>query len=148
MLIEDAMTGRALFQELRQDCISRRLSLPANTFIAIRPLLDKETRFDAQTAKIVKGRVRFPGKADWLTVLWEEFRAFPKGRHDDQVDSVAQFLEWMGSRPGEGATIQAGNGGIHRRPLRPIRRPPPPRLKMPRSLNRPGSEHGEDPDQL
>ena len=97
--------------------------MPVNTFVAIRPLHDKETRFDAQTAKIVEGRVRFPEKADWLAVLWEEFRAFPKGRHDDQVDSVAQFLEWMGSRPGEGATIQAGNGGIHRRAQRIIRLP-------------------------
>jgi hypothetical protein len=27
-----------------------------------------------------------------------ELMAFPNGRHDDQVDSVAQFLDWMSLR--------------------------------------------------
>jgi len=39
-------------------------------------------------------------KARWLESQWmEAFRrevsAFPNGRHDDQVDSMVQFLEWI-----------------------------------------------------
>ena len=35
-----------------------------------------------------------PGKLRVLT----ELLAFPKGRHDDQVDSVSQFLKWASER--------------------------------------------------
>lgn len=121
VLIEDAAAGRPLVQELRQDQVNRRLSIPYNTFIARVARLDKETRLDAQTARIQEGRVLFPTRAPWLAEFWNEFRAFPKGRHDDQVDSVSQFLEWVGSREGESSALQAGNGGVHGRPLRILR---------------------------
>ena len=36
-----------------------------------------------------------------------ELTAFPKGRHDDQVDSTAQMLDWF-KRAGSGPTSNAG----------------------------------------
>jgi predicted phage terminase large subunit-like protein len=132
VLIEKAMSGHALYSDLRQDCFSGRLAMPVNVFQPVVPVHDKETRFDAQTAKIQEGRVKFPAKADWLADFWQEFRAFPMGRYDDQVDSVSQFLNWMGSRRGESTAVQATNGGVHARPLRVCRQPTVIRHTLPR----------------
>jgi predicted phage terminase large subunit-like protein len=48
----------------------------------------------AQSAKIEAGHVHFPKQAEWLDNLLSELLAFPYGRHDDQVDSMSQFLKW------------------------------------------------------
>jgi hypothetical protein len=39
-----------------------------------------------------------PREASWLGPFRHELMAFPNGRNDDQVDSVAQFLDWMSLR--------------------------------------------------
>jgi phage terminase large subunit-like protein len=39
-----------------------------------------------------------PREASWLGPFRHELMAFPNGRHDDLVDSVAQFLDWMSLR--------------------------------------------------
>src|SRR5262245_51074598 len=64
-------------------------------------------RMHAQTAIIENGLVRLPETAPWLAQYLHELTAFPKGRHDDQVDSTAQFLDWFkrGSRPSSNAGI-------------------------------------------
>ena len=36
--------------------------------------------------------------APWLACFMNELLAFPNGRHDDQVDSVSQFLKWEWNR--------------------------------------------------
>jgi hypothetical protein len=51
---------------------------------------------EAQTAKIEAGHVHLPSYADWIDTLLHELLAFPGGKHDDQVDSVSQFLKWIG----------------------------------------------------
>ena len=33
--------------------------------------------------------------APWLGEFLTELLSFPNGRHDDQVDSVSQFLRWL-----------------------------------------------------
>jgi predicted phage terminase large subunit-like protein len=48
----------------------------------------------AQSAKIEAGHVLLPQEAAWLDAFLLELLAFPNGRHDDQVDSVSQFLNW------------------------------------------------------
>ncbi len=55
-------------------------------------------RMEAQTPKIEAGQVFLPKDAPWLGVFLDELLAFPKGRHDDQVDSVSQFLKWAGKK--------------------------------------------------
>jgi len=52
----------------------------------------------AQSAKIEAGHVHLPRGADWLDDFLLEMLAFPHGRHDDQVDSVSQYLKWAATR--------------------------------------------------
>jgi predicted phage terminase large subunit-like protein len=44
-------------------------------------------RMHAQTAMIENGFVRLPKEAAWLAEYLHELTAFPRGKHDDQVDS-------------------------------------------------------------
>jgi hypothetical protein len=52
-------------------------------------------RLHAQTAIIENGFVHIPETAAWLAEYLHEMTVFPKGKHDDQVDSTAQFLDWF-----------------------------------------------------
>ena len=52
-------------------------------------------RLHAQTAIIENGFVHLPETAPWLAEYLHEMTVFPKGKHDDQVDSTAQFLDWF-----------------------------------------------------
>ena len=47
---------------------------------------------EIQSAKFANGQVLFPKEAPWLRDLEAELFAFPRGRHDDQVDSISQAL--------------------------------------------------------
>jgi predicted phage terminase large subunit-like protein len=58
------------------------------------PRTDKITRLEAETPRIEAGHMLLPGEAPWLGDFLAELLAFPNGRHDDQVDSVSQFLHW------------------------------------------------------
>ena len=92
VLIEDTMTGKALRQVLRQEGTVRPLPW--------RPKIDKVTRMEQQTPKIEAGQVFLPKDAPWLHEFKVEMMAFPNGKHDDQVDSLSQFLSWIGNRQG------------------------------------------------
>jgi phage terminase large subunit-like protein len=45
-------------------------------------------------AEIEAGHVHLPETAPWLGEFLSELLAFPNGRHDDQFDSLSQFLLW------------------------------------------------------
>jgi hypothetical protein len=79
---------------LRQD-LPPNLSSP---IIGIKPEGSKVERMVAQSAKIESGYVHLLRHADWLDAFLLELLAFPSGRHDDQVDSVSQFLKWAAAR--------------------------------------------------
>ena len=64
-----------------------------------------ETRMVAESARIEAGHVVLPRDAPWLGEFLNELMAFPNGRHDDQVDSVSQFLSWAWRHAGRGARI-------------------------------------------
>jgi predicted phage terminase large subunit-like protein len=86
ILIEEASTGIALEQELRQ----------ARTF-AVRPIpveRDKMGRLYVQQAKFEAGLVLFPRAAPFLAALEAELLTFPQGKTDDQVDSISQALAY------------------------------------------------------
>src|SRR5258705_81245 len=86
VLIEEASTGIALAQELRQ----------GGTF-AVRPIpveRDKIGRLYVQQAKFEAGLVLFPRAAPFLAALEAELLTFPQGRTDDQVDSISQALAY------------------------------------------------------
>jgi predicted phage terminase large subunit-like protein len=93
ILIEDAGVSMALLQDLQRDT-------PAGMVrpIGQKPEGSKADRMIAQSAKIEAGHVHLPKEADWLDSFLLELLAFPYGRHDDQVDSVSQFLKWAAMR--------------------------------------------------
>jgi predicted phage terminase large subunit-like protein len=98
VLIEDKASGTQLIQELVAE------GLYAVT--RYQPLSDKVTRMHAQTAMIENGFVHLPDAAPWLAQYLHELTSFPKGRHDDQVDSTAQMLDWF--KRGSGPSSDAG----------------------------------------
>jgi predicted phage terminase large subunit-like protein len=89
ILIEDAGPGMNLLQDLRATT-PEGMTGP----IGIKPEGSKIDRMAAQAAKIEAGHVHLPNGAPWLAELLTELLSFPNGRHDDQVDSVSQFLRW------------------------------------------------------
>ncbi len=66
--------------------------------IGFNPQGDKVTRLHAQSAVIEQGRVHLPERAPWLDAFLSELAQFPQGKHDDQVDSMSQFLTWIAAR--------------------------------------------------
>lgn len=89
VLIEDKASGTQLIQELGQE---RMLNVRAYQPAAG---LDKQMRMHAQTGAIENGLVLLPEQAEWLDAYIHELTTFPKGKHDDQVDSTSQALHWI-----------------------------------------------------
>jgi predicted phage terminase large subunit-like protein len=86
VLIEDKASGTQLIQELITDgCYG---------VTPYQPTCDKIMRVHAQTA-MIENFVYIPEAAPWLAEYLHELMVFPNGKHDDQVDSTAQFLDWF-----------------------------------------------------
>ena len=95
VLIEDKASGTQLIQELIAD--------GCHGVTRYQPECEKITRLHAQTAMIENGFVHIPESASWLAEYLHEMTVFPNGKHDDQVDSTAQFLDWFKKPfPGQG----------------------------------------------
>lgn len=90
VLIEDIGAG----QSLGQDLIKERPPYCSNPTL-IKPKIDKVTRAAQHSATFEAGRVHLPAAAPWLDDLMLELMQFPGARHDDQVDSITQFLNWQ-----------------------------------------------------
>ena len=90
VLIEHSSSGIPLIQDLKRNS---RLNV-----LGIKPDLDKTTRLLLSTPPIEAGRVFVPQDAPWLAEFRRELTMFPNGKHDDQADSVSQFLTWF-NRP-------------------------------------------------
>jgi len=87
VLIEDKASGTQLIQELIAD--------GCHGVTRYQPDCEKIMRLHAQTAIIENGFVHIPETAPWVAEYLHEMSVFPKGKHDDQVDSTAQFLDWF-----------------------------------------------------
>ena len=95
VLIEDKASGTQLIQELIAD--------GCHGVTRYQPECDKIMRMHAQTGMIENGFVHIPETAPWLAEYLHEMTVFPKGKHDDQVDSTAQLLDWFKKPfPGQG----------------------------------------------
>lgn len=99
VLIEKAGLGLNLVQELRAESPD---GFPKP--IGIKPEGNKITRMQAATPRIEAGHVILPRDAPWLDTFLHELLAFPNGKHDDQVDSVSQFLHWARKRAAPNAS--------------------------------------------
>lgn len=87
VLIEDASTGVALAPDLRP-----LLRSPVKLVSIHR---DKIVRLYVQEVKFERGLVLFPRGASFLPELEAELLAFPRGKNDDQVDSLSQALDYQ-----------------------------------------------------
>lgn len=90
VLIEDAASGVGLIQNLR-----RKTRLPVKP---VRPEGDKVARANALAPTVEAGRVLIPARAPWLADFLDEMSAFPRGTHDDVVDSTTQALLYLTGR--------------------------------------------------
>jgi predicted phage terminase large subunit-like protein len=104
VLIEDKASGTQLIQELAAEGL--------HAVTRYQPQSDKVMRMHAQTAMIENGFVHVPKAAPWLASYLHEMTTFPNGRHDDQVDSTAQMLDWF--KRGSGPTSNAGIYELYR----------------------------------
>ena len=122
VLIEDKASGTQLIQELIAD--------GCHGVTRYEPKCDKIMRLHAQTGVIENGFVYIPETAPWLAEYLHEMTVFPKGKHDDQVDSTAQFLDWF-KRPFPGQTAyelarMLAEEAEQRRKMKPQGAPPNP----------------------
>jgi predicted phage terminase large subunit-like protein len=129
VLIEDKASGTQLIQELIRE------GLYAVT--RYQPQTDKIMRMHAQTAMIENGFVHLPATAPWLAPYLHELTVFPQGKHDDQVDSTAQLLDWY--KRASGPSSNAGIFELYRQRAEELRRGQMPgpqvRLRAPRGVS-------------
>jgi len=87
ILIEDKASGTQLLQELIGDGVYGATRYASNAG-------DKIMRLNSVTSVIENGFVYLPAEADWLPEYLHELTTFPGSKHDDQVDSTSQALDW------------------------------------------------------
>lgn len=101
VLIEEQASGISFVQMAKQAGVQGVLGL--------KPRGDKETRMRNASPKIEGGSLILPRTAPWLDDFLLEFLAFPRGRHDDQMDALAQLLNWRINQ--EGSEFEWDFGG-------------------------------------
>ena len=86
VIVEGIGGGLPLFQELHSNhgLIVGRFS----------KLEDKVVRMETEALAIEQGHVYIPAAHEWLETFRDEVVSFPMGQHDDQIDSMSQFLRW------------------------------------------------------
>lgn len=108
LLIEQQTMGLPLIRELR-----RRYQFHDNVF-ALAPITSKEIRFESNIHRLTHEKFWIPETAPWLAEFKHECLAFPKGAHDDMVDSMVQFLYFIQLDKGKAIVERAGSGGFRR----------------------------------
>jgi predicted phage terminase large subunit-like protein len=89
VLIEDKASGTQLIQELRPDRWGVAPYYPSSAADS------KIMRMHAACGLLESGHVHIPESATWLPDFLNEVKAFPHGKHDDQVDSMSQLIDWL-----------------------------------------------------
>ncbi|GAB5504389.1 phage terminase large subunit [Pyruvatibacter sp.] len=84
IVIENASSGRALLSDL--------MNLFDGRIIAAVPTRGKTERAEEILDLLYAHGINYPKHAPWANDFLQEVLAFPAGFHDDQVDSLTQFL--------------------------------------------------------
>jgi predicted phage terminase large subunit-like protein len=100
LLIEDQGSGSALIDDLRRDGLYCEPYKPSTG-------MTKADRLGIQSSKFERGLVHLPEEAPWRDAYIQEITGFPGAKHDDQVDSTTQALDYLTqqlelSKPGDG----------------------------------------------
>jgi predicted phage terminase large subunit-like protein len=77
---ERAGSGKYLIQSFQK-------LMPGFNVEGVRPEGTKEERAGPYSAAVINGNVLLPKGASWIKEWHHEHRVFPRGRHDDQVDT-------------------------------------------------------------
>ncbi|MDH5647530.1 MAG: phage terminase large subunit [Candidatus Heimdallarchaeota archaeon] len=84
IIIENKASGQQIIQELKN-------LLP---IIQYTPNANKNTRLLNSLPTIESGQIYLPHYSEWLMDFEMELFNFPAVKHDDQVDSFTQYIEW------------------------------------------------------
>ena len=87
--MEGGMIEKSIGPYLNDEMLRRNIYINVNREI---PTKDKETRARSIQGRMRAGGVRFDMDAPWYNELHDEMITFPRGKHDDIVDSIA----WLG----------------------------------------------------
>jgi predicted phage terminase large subunit-like protein len=88
-VIEDKSSGTQLIQDLNNDRVRKVIEYKPP------PGADKVMRLHACSDRFENGCVLFPRIAPWLDEYILELIGFPGTKHDDQVDSTTQALDYL-----------------------------------------------------
>lgn len=91
ILIEDKANGTAIIDTLQVEI---------GGIIAVEPDGGKEARASAVQPLIESGNVYLPEEDGTIDQYVGEFASFPKGKHDDEVDSTSQALRYLAESTG------------------------------------------------
>jgi predicted phage terminase large subunit-like protein len=87
VIVEKAGAGLSVAQNIRNQNPRKHYWIQM-----IPPVGSKQDRASQQTPKFERGEIWLPNEAPWLRVFEDELLSFPQAKHDDQVDSVVQYL--------------------------------------------------------
>jgi predicted phage terminase large subunit-like protein len=87
VIIEDTVASKSFIQHIKSNFYCN--------IVTSRPKGDKFTRLMSVTPLFESGRVFLPKESDWLADFLDELLNFPQVNHDDQVDSLSQFLDYF-----------------------------------------------------
>lgn len=87
VLIEDKASGQGILQDLEAET-----TLP---LIGIQPESDKIVRANRAAPTVEAGNIYLPINAPWVAALVDKLCAFPGVKHDDDVDSFTQYVNWV-----------------------------------------------------
>lgn len=85
VLIEDKSNGSSMIQDLNTQY---------NFIIPIKPTKSKELRVNDILTTLEAGNLLIAEAQDWTAELESELLSFPACKHDDQVDTISQFINW------------------------------------------------------
>jgi len=94
--VEDKANGTAVINMLKNEIAG---------IIPVEPEGGKESRAAAMQPMVQSGNIYLPDGAPWLEDFISEFAKFPKGKHDDIVDSTSQAMIALSMSPEIGAAI-------------------------------------------
>ena len=90
ILVEDAASGMQLIQSIKAER-PRGVQPP----VPRRPEGDKVSRVVGMSGQVAAGQLLLPDNATWVAGFRSELLGFPRVRHDDQVDALAQLMNWV-----------------------------------------------------